>query len=411
MRTSSGDGFLAHIMREYYAPALMWWPVKWAVFTLFSALFLLSWISSAHVQLGLDQRLALPQDSYLVNYFNALDRYLDVGPPVYFVATGVDPRHRADQQHLCGRFTTCDELSLANVLEAERKRPETSFLAEPPAVWVDDFFQWLNPLLEDCCRVKRNDPKTFCGPHDSEMACKPCYEDREPGWNITMEGLPREDEFMPFLQHWLEMPTDENCPLAGKAGYSNALKIGSSGTVELSQFRTFHTPLKTQADFINALAAARRISADISRRTGARVFPYSIFYVFFEQYAHIVSTSYLVIALALAAVFILASFLLGSWRTGAVVVFTVFLSVFNVVGMMGAWHIDLNAISLVNLVIAIGIAVEFCAHVARSFMGANNGGLPFKHLSGKRDRDQRVISALADVGASVSYVVLVGGVR
>lgn len=35
---------------------------------------------------------------------------------------------------MCGRFSTCEELSLANVLEAERKRPDSSFIAEPPYV-------------------------------------------------------------------------------------------------------------------------------------------------------------------------------------------------------------------------------------------------------------------------------------
>lgn len=81
-----------------------------------------------------DQRLALPADSYLVNYFNALDEFLDVGPPVYFVMQDVDVRKRKQQQEVSGRFSTSDPFSLANVLEAERKRPDSSFLAEPPSV-------------------------------------------------------------------------------------------------------------------------------------------------------------------------------------------------------------------------------------------------------------------------------------
>ena len=45
-----------------------------------------------------DQRLALPSDSYLVNYFDNLDAYLDVGPPVYFVSKDVDVTQRLGQQ-------------------------------------------------------------------------------------------------------------------------------------------------------------------------------------------------------------------------------------------------------------------------------------------------------------------------
>lgn len=87
---------------------------------------------------------------------------------------------------------------------------------------------------------------------------------------------------MSLLNHWLESPTDESCPLGGKAGYSSALKLDES-SVKMSHFRTFHTPLKTQADFIEAYAAVNRIAADLSKRTGGEVFPYSLFYVFFAS--------------------------------------------------------------------------------------------------------------------------------
>ncbi|NXS26917.1 NPCL1 protein, partial [Pomatostomus ruficeps] len=40
------------------------------------------------VSVGLDQELALPEDSYMLQYFSALNRYLAVGVPTYFVTTG-----------------------------------------------------------------------------------------------------------------------------------------------------------------------------------------------------------------------------------------------------------------------------------------------------------------------------------
>jgi Niemann-Pick C1 protein len=102
-------------------------------------------------------------------------------------------------------------------------------------------------------------------------------------WSIpTVEGLPEGKEFMKLLNHWLESPTDESCPLGGKAGYSSALTVDKS-SVPMSHFRTYHTPLKTQAEFIEAYAAAQRIAQDLSKRTGAEVFPYSLFYVFFAS--------------------------------------------------------------------------------------------------------------------------------
>jgi len=105
------------------------------------------------------------------------------------------------------------------------------------------------------------------------------------------------------------------------------------------------------------------------------------------------ATARAVLTFALAAVFLITSLLLGSFRTGAVVAFTVFLSLVSVLGSMGAWGVSLNPLSLVNLVIAVGISVEFCAHLARAFVGAGGGVA--------RDRDERAVAALDDVGASV----------
>ena len=37
---------------------------------------------------GLDQDLSVPSDSYVLDYFDYMEKYLDVGVPVYFVTKG-----------------------------------------------------------------------------------------------------------------------------------------------------------------------------------------------------------------------------------------------------------------------------------------------------------------------------------
>jgi len=215
-----------------------------------------------------------------------------------------------------------------------------------------------------------------------------------------MEGLPEGEEFIRYLKQWLISPTNDECPLGGQASYGTAISINEDqDEVVASHFRTFLNPLKSQADFINAFDATHRIADDISRRTGASVFPYSSFFVFFDQYAHIVSITQRVLGVGLASVLVVTALFLGSWRTGVIVTAVVALSVVNVMGVMGLWHVSLNAISLVNLVISLGIAVEFCAHVARAFMNPVPG-LAMDHSMGQ-ERDERMSAALVDVGPSV----------
>ncbi|CAG8433916.1 12137_t:CDS:2 [Ambispora gerdemannii] len=388
------EGILQRWTRKYYAPVLLNKKVKFVVITIFLGVFMFSLGLVPKVELGLDQRIALPSDSYLIDYFNALDDYFRVGPPVYFVATDVNVTTRSGQQSLCGRFSTCSPLSLANVLEQERKRPKVSYVGEPTAVWIDDFFHWLNPTLDQCCRIKKSNGKTeLCTPFDDEDECKVCFEDRNPKWNITMDGLPEDEEFISYLKLWLQASPDELCPLAGKAAYGDAIKIDQkNATITASHFRTFHTPLKSQRDYIAAYDSAHRISDMIqSRNEGIKVFPYSVFYIFFEQYAHIVKLTAETLTLAFFSILLVTAALLGSFWTGLLVMLHVMMIVVNLLGVMALWNVSLNAVSLVNLVICIGIGVEFCVHIARAFVIGGYGD----------DRGERANRAIVDVGSSV----------
>lgn len=397
----AGLGLIARFIRRRYAPFILRPWAKVVVAFTFAGAFVLSVISMQHIQLGLDQRLALPSDSYLVPYFDNLDKYLEVGPPVYFVSRDIDVTERNGQKALCARFPTCNDFSVANILEAERKRPESSFISEPSASWIDDFLNWIDPAHDTCCRVRKADKTRFCTPRDRESLCEPCFKNHKPAWNVTMEGLPENEEFMYYLKQWLISPTTEECPLAGKASFGSALSISGTGDgVTASHFRTFHKPLRSQEDFINSFTAAHRIASEISEQTGADVFPYSLHYVFFDQYAHIVAITQEILGLGLGSVLAVTALMLGSWRTGTIVTAVVALTVINVMGIMAVWGISLNAISLVNLVISLGIAVEFCAHIARAFMSAPSG--PLGHsTNSQKERDERVWTALVDVGPSV----------
>jgi Niemann-Pick C1 protein len=337
------------------------------------------------VELGLDQRVAIPDDSYLIPYFNDLYDYFESGPPVYFVSRELNVTERKHQQQLCSRFTTCQQESLTNILEGERKRPNVSYIASSAASWIDDYFLWLSPDLEACC-VEHGDT---------------CFADRDPQWNITLYGMPEGQEFLHYLNKWIDSPTDQDCPVGGKASYANALVIDSKReTIPASHFRSAHTPLRSQSDFISAYASARRIASQVHESTGVEVFPYSVFYIFFDQYASIVRLTATLLGSALAIILAISSLLLGSVRTGAVVTITVLMIVVDIIGTMAVAGVSLNAVSLVNLIICVGIGVEFCAHIARAFMFPSRSVLS---LAGNkfRGRDARAWTALVNVGGSV----------
>ncbi len=381
------EGQLQRFIRKVYAPALLDRKVKVAIVVIFLGLFTAGLALIPEVALGLDQRIAFPRGSYLIPYFNDLDAYFNTGPPVYFVVQDVDVLERKHQRELCDRYSTCDSYSLTNVLEQESKRPNVSYITGSTASWIDDFFAWLNPANEACC-VEHG---------------QTCFKGRDPPWNITLNGMPEGEEFAHYLTHWINAPTNEECPLGGVAPYSTALVIDPSThppSVPASHFRTSHTPLRKQQDFIDAYASARRIANTVSESQNIKVFPYSKFYIFFDQYASIIRLTGTLIGSALAIIFVLSSLLLGSIPTGLVVTLTVAMIVTDVIGTMALAGVSLNAISLVNLVICVGIGVEFCAHVARAFMFPSKSVM--EKAKGKyRSRDLRAWTALVNVGGSV----------
>lgn len=381
------EGGLQRFIRRTYAPAILGKKTKVAIVAVFFGIFTLGLALFPAVELGLDQRIAIPSDSYLIPFFNDLYDYFDVGPPVYFVTKELNVTARQEQKELCGRFSTCHQGSMANIIEAERKRPEVSYLTASAANWVDDFLLWLNPENSECCV----DPNG-----------KPCFENRDQPYNFTLYGMPEGKEFLDYLGRWIEAPVDENCPLGGAAAYSNAIVIDEKRiTIPASNFRTSHTPLRSQKDFIDSYAAARRIAKEIEKDVGTEVFPYSKFYIFFDQYTSIVRLTGALIGAALGATLLVTTVLLGSLMTAVVVTLVVAMTVSAIIGSMAVLGVSLNAISLVNLIICVGISVEFTAHIARAFTFPSRATMERAPRHRFRGRDARAWTAMVNVASSV----------
>ena len=378
---SDDEGSLQLFIRKVFAPKLLNKKVKILIVTIFVTIFAAGLTLIPKVQLGLEERIAIPDDSYLIQYFTDLYDYFGSGPPVYFVTRDLNATQRENQQKICGRFQTCDSYSLLNVLEQERHRPSVSYITDSPASWIDNFLYWLNPAYEDCC-----EGDTCLG---------------EGQWNITLSGMPQGQSFISYASQWLEAPANSDCALAGKGPFSTALLLDENSTdTPASSFRTYHTPLQSQADLINSYAAARRIADEISERQDIDVFPYSKHYIFFDQYASIVRLTATLLGAAVAVIFLITSLLLGSLLTGLAVAVTVVMIIVDILGVMAVVGVSLNAVSLVNLVICVGIGVEFCAHLARAFMFPNRSIME-RARNKFRGRDARAWTALVNVGGSV----------
>ena len=370
---------------DRYAPYILGRTTRPKILTFFILWLGISLSLFPGVQFGLDQRIALPRGSYLINYFNSIYDYFNTGPPVFFVVKDLDVRTREHQKQLCGKFPACNEFSLANILEQEFKRLKKSMIAEPTSNWLDDFFTWLNPDLDQCCRFKKSSlvfemdfgtdidididtekKHEFCTPNAPDRQCQTCYAGHVPAYGPSMEGLPQDRDFMFYFNQWIQEPSDP-CPLGGKAPYSNSISR-TKDKINASYFRTSHTPLRSQDDFIAAYKHSIRIVDEVKKFIPSLdIFSWSPFYVYFVQYVNIVSLTFGLLTGAIAIIWAVCTVLLGSIRSSTVMTITIASIMINMGGVMSLWGISLNAVSLVNLVICCGLAVEFTIHITRAY--------------------------------------------
>lgn len=123
----------------------------------------------------------------------------------------------------------------------------------------------------------------------------------------------------------------------------------------------------------------------------------SVFYVFYEQYLTVVYDTFFNLVVCGAAIFAVTIVLLGFdiW-TSVIIILTIAMIVVSMFGLMFFWSISLNALSLVNLVMTLGISVEFCSHIARAFA-----------RSVQPSRVDRAFEAVVHMGSSVSLPALI----
>nr|XP_043632783.1 NPC intracellular cholesterol transporter 1-like [Erigeron canadensis] len=394
------SGLLTRYMKEVHAPILGVWGVKLVVIVIFVALSLASIALCTRIQPGLEQQIVLPRDSYLQGYFNNVSEYLRIGAPLYFVVKNYNYSSESSQTNQLCSINHCDSNSLLNEISKASVVPTSSYIAKPAASWLDDFLVWVSPEAFGCCRKFTN--ATYCPPDDQPPCCTSsdgsctvnsvckdcttCFRHSD-----FQNDRPTTTQFKEKLPWFLSSLPSADCAKGGHGAYTNSVELNGfeNGVIQASSFRTYHTPLNKQADFVNSMRAAREFSSRVSKSLQIEVFPYSVFYMFFEQYLDIWKTALVSLAVAVGAVFIVCLVITCSiWSSGIIVLVLVMILV-DLLGVMAILDIQLNAVSVVNLVMSVGISVEFCVHITHAFLVSSG------------DRDQRTKEALGTMGASV----------
>ncbi|KAF0979034.1 hypothetical protein FDP41_002104 [Naegleria fowleri] len=354
-------GFIRLLMKKTIAPLVTFIPLSLLLIVIFLGLSGASIYASFFLSQGLDQITALPTGSYLGEYYLMQRTYLDLGPPIYYVTGKInytDPKVQDQMSKMVNIVAETEYLDRGSIL-----------------FYYADFKQWV--LTIECSNK-----------------------------NVSATSYVPPEHYIEWLQEFLGQ--QECCSFRGQTTplcgfqYKNDVKFSADGkSIEAARLMTQTKTLITQEDFINSMKSAYYTSDYLANpkkylppsqwdnNIPLSTFPYSIYYIYFAQYLYLPEVSATNIMIASGAVFLTTLILLGSPVASIYVLVCIFMILSNLLGIMSVWGIYVNALSVVNLVMSIGISVEFCVHITRAFMRA------------KGTHKERVKKAMIGMGSSV----------
>ncbi|XP_036442146.1 patched domain-containing protein 3-like [Colossoma macropomum] len=98
---------------------------------------------------------------------------------------------------------------------------------------------------------------------------------------------------------------------------------------------------------------------------------YHYAFIYFDQYAVIVSNTIQNVVVATLAMLVISLLLIPNPICSLWVTFAIASVIVGVAGFMALWDVNLDSISMINLVICIGFSVDFSAHISYAFVSSN----------------------------------------
>jgi predicted RND superfamily exporter protein len=352
------EGFISKYFRNYHAPAILSKPGKIITLIAFAGLLAFGIFGALNLTVEDSERNFLPQDSYIVDFVDSADQYFpDQGVALAFVFEGSSDIYGSRQ--------------LLAELETRLEGKSTS----PPYI--------AEPVSEEAYRNVMSGLSQYLAINGTSQIGNVALG--EDGW-----------------------PTTESDFVLTVASYASFIGPGSkyAQDVSFSEDRTQIEAFKVESEYVKLLKKRRGEQIDdaeklIDAMDSTRdmvdewndlpsAFPYSDKFLSIEGFKIIRQELFLNVGLAIIAVGIIVFFTVASFVTAIVITLNVAFCIIEILGFMYAVGIVIDSVSVINIVLAVGLSVDYSAHVGHCFM-----------VKGGTDKNKRALEALADIGAAV----------
>ena len=186
--------------------------------------------------------------------------------------------------------------------------------------------------------------------------------------------------FYQHLQHFISLPKYRR--------FSQDLKFSENRTHLTASRLLLYS--KSSIDSIFQRDMMVSIREDLSRSMAGSEFAVALSFIYFEQYAHVVTETIRNVIVAGISILLISSMFLNHFVIVICLLCGFVALILELLGLMYIWNVSVNSLSMINLVMALGFSVDYSAHVAFHFVSSK---APSPEL--------RVIDALNNIGGSV----------
>jgi len=301
--------------------------VKYGVLSFFTALTVGGIIGATKMEVDADVNDFIPDGSYLKDYFSDLRTYFArYGDPVEIYTT-----------------SSIDILADDSVLRAATAAfRQNEYVVEASiSSWVDDYYTYRT---------------------------------------ANSEALNSAN-----LRNWLA-----NAGSSGGSRYKNDVVFNDDNTaIVSSRVHGNHVKVDKSKDNVKSMDSLRTDLAAVPGNEDGDIFAYGRDWLNYEQYKSIANEAIRNVTVTLAACLVIIAILVVEIKTVISVFLALCMIFVNIVGYMHFWGLSIDSVTVIMLVIALGLAVDYSAHIGRAYL--EKLGTP----------DERVVRTLEDMGVAV----------
>jgi Niemann-Pick C1 protein len=348
------EGLVSRYFRNYHAPAILSPIGKVITIVIYAGLLAFGIWGAINLSVEDTQRSFIPKDSYLTGFLNTADEYYpSSGIDLFLVVEGGSNIYEQKE-------------ALAD-LETKLTGKSTS----PPYIAEPNANKYTNVMSKFYSHLSSEGPVT----------------------NITLGG-----------DSW---PMNEQDFMSEFATYASFQQAGRDYAMDVvfDETRTTLKAIRIKLEYARLTKLeGSKIIDDADRQIEAMdetrdmieswnipsITPYSEKFIAIEGFKIIKKELFLNVGLALAAVGIIVLITVASPITALIITVNVGFCLAEILGFMYVLGIAIDSVSVINIVLAVGLSIDYSAHVGHCFM-----------VKGGDDRNKRVLESLADIGSAV----------